>query len=390
MIVVSELVFSDGGHVPFNAGLLAIVRAAFPLEHVCFVGASGHIQELKKQVGEALTKSIEWREVTLLPVGISYFTRLVYDIKLLLTLLRIIPEMASGLLLVAHAMPATLVALKSLKCLKFRELKVQFVLHGQLGGVIGRRHRHPIRRFQEARTALGILGNDNFQYIVLEESLRTVLLKNLPDLEKKINLLPHPLPPNEVESSAEKLKAPIRFGFLGLARESKGFPVFVKLAQETVTQYRDQVEFHAIGRFLPADPCIVLEMDALATKPGMERLSRRNYINQVAQLHFIVFPHETKSYQLTASGTLLDALAWAKPVIARRMPLFESMFIEYGDIGYLFSTDLELQSIVKMIVHEMDTARYHQQVLNIKRARCSRTPKTLSVEYRKICEKIGN
>jgi len=390
MIVVSELFFNDGGHVPFNAGLLGVVRAAFPLEHVCFVGASGHIQELKKQADEALIKSIEWREITVLPVGVSYFTRLIHDMKILLTLLRIIPEMASGLLLVAHAPPATLVALKLLKCLKFRELKVQFVLHGQLGGVIGRRHRHPIRRFQEARTALTILGNDNLQYIVLEESLRTVLLKNLPALEKKVHLLPHPLPPNEAESSAENLKTPIRFGFLGLARESKGFPVFVKLAQETVAQYRDQAEFHAIGRFLPLDPCIVLEMDALATKPGMERLSRRNYINQVAQLHFIIFPHVTKSYQLTASGTLLDALAWAKPVLARRIALFEDMFLKYGDIGYLFSTDLELQSIVRMIVHEMDIARYHQQVLNIKRARCSRTSKTLSVDYRKICEKIGS
>ena len=390
MIVVSELVFSDGGHVPFNAGLLAIVRAAFPLEHVCFVGAKGHVRELKKQAGEALTKSIEWREITLLPVDTSYFTRFKHDMRLLRNLLRIIPEGTSGLLLLAHAQPATLVALKLLKCFRFRAVKVQLVLHGKLGGVIGRRYRHPIRRFQDMKTALTIFGNGNLQYIALEESLQTTLLENLSSLEKKVCLLPHPLPPNEAEAVAiEDLKRPVQFGFLGLASKSKGFPVFVKLAQETVIRCCEQAEFHAIGRFHP-DESMVSDLDALATKPGMERLSRRNYINQVDRLHFIIFPHAAKNYELTASGTLLDALAWAKPLIARRIALFENMFLKYGDIGYLFSTDLELKFIVEHIVQGVDTARYHQQVLNIQRARCSRTPKSLSIVYRKICEEIGN
>lgn len=142
-------------------------------------------------------------------------------------------------------------------------------MHGQLGGVIGRRHRHPILRFQEMRTALTILGNDGFQYIALKENLRAVLLKNIPILEKKVNLLPHPLAPNETESTTDNIQLPVRFGYLGLANKSKGFPKFVKLALETVMQYQDQAEFHAIGR-IPSDGPIVLEMDSLATTPGTE------------------------------------------------------------------------------------------------------------------------
>ena len=388
MIVVSEMVFSDGGHVPFNAGLLAIIRTAFPFEPVCFVGEPGHIRELKKQAGEPLTNSIEWREITLLPADVPYFVRVFRDMKILETLFRIIPKGESGPLLVAHARAATLVSLKLLKRFRFPEVKVQFVLHGQLGHVIGRRHRNPIHRFQEVRTALTFLGNENFKYIALEESLRTVLVKNIPALEKKVFVLPHPLPPNETQSTIHNLQRPVRFGFLGLANELKGFPIFVKLAQETIGQYRDQVEFHAIGR-APSDGSMVLEMDALATKPGIERMSRPAYIYAVDQLHYIIFPHAAKNYQLTASGTLLDSLAWAKPLIARRIALFENMFLKHGDIGYLFSTDLELKSIVERILQEVDTIRYHQQVLNIKRARCTRTPKILSVDYRKICEKNG-
>jgi len=387
MIIVSELVFSDGGHVPFNAGLLTIVRTAFPLESVCFVGASEHIRELKKQVGEELSSSIVWQELALLPADAPYFTRFIREFKVLQPIFQINRDGPADLLLVTHAKPATLVVLKLLKRFRYGDVNIQFVLHGYLGGVIGPRHRHPIRRFQEMNTAFTLLGNEHLQYIVLEKSLRTVLIKNIPILEKRVHVLPHPLPPHEVELRPDTLRPPVHFGFLGLANESKGFPVFVKLAQDTVEQYGDQAEFHAIGR-VPSDGSVDGKIEALVTKPGVERLSRKTYIHKVSQLHFIIFPYVAKHYQLTASGTLLDALAWAKPLIARRIELFENMFCEFGDIGYLFSTDFELKSIVERIVQEMDLDRYHQQVLNIQHARCSRDPKILSVDYQKICQEI--
>ncbi len=388
MIVVSELAFSDGGHVPFNAGLLAVVRAAFPFEPVCFAGAYEHIRALKEQAGETLSQSIQWREIILLPEDVSYFSRLIRERTILQSLLEIIPEGTSGLLLLANAKAPTLIALKWITCFRFKEVKVQFVLHGQLSGVIGRRHRHPIHRFQEMKTALTILGNDNIQYIVLEESLRAVLTRNLSGLESKVEVLPHPLPPNETKSIFADLKLPIRFGFLGLASTQKGFPAFVKLAQESTSLYHEHVEFHAIGRF-PSNESMLLNMDSLGTKPGVERLSRQDYVSAVEQLHFIIFPYLASNYELNSSGTLLDALAWAKPLIARKIPLFEDMFLRYGDIGYLFSTDEELLSIVERIVQGTDVVRYRQQCLNFEKAQCSRAPQTLSLDFKNMCEKVG-
>lgn len=96
-------------------------------------------------------------------------------------------------------------------------------------------------------------------------------------------------------------------------------------------------------------------------------MNRRGFIYKLDQLHFVIFPHAAKNYQLTASGTLLDALACEKPLITRRIALFENMFLKHGDIGYLFSADLELQSIVNHIMDEMDLTRYHRQVLDLKK-----------------------
>ena len=388
MIVVAELGFRDGGHVPFNAGLLAVVRTAFPLERVCFAGTVEHIRELKTQVGEVLVTSIEWKEISLMPSDTPYFERLIRERHTLHILFRMIVHSPSGLLFLANAKEATLVALKLLKRVRYRGVTVQCVLHGQLGGVIGPRHRHPIRRFQEMKTALTLLGNAKIQYIVLEKSLQTVLLKNIPALEKKVEVLPHPLPPNEAQTISEALERPIRFGFLGLANQQKGFPAFVHLAETFMKQDCDQAEFHAIGRF-PSNEPMVLELDALATKPVMDRLSRQDYVNGIDQLHFVLFPYDASYYELNSSGALLDALAWAKPMIARRIPLFEEMFLKNGDIGYLFNTEDELLSIVKQIVQEIDVRKYRQQSLNIEKAQHARTPKMLAIDYLQICQKIG-
>ena len=46
MILVCEIMFDRGTHVPFNAGLLATIRAAFPKEDLAFYGAAAHIEQI--------------------------------------------------------------------------------------------------------------------------------------------------------------------------------------------------------------------------------------------------------------------------------------------------------------------------------------------------------
>ena len=388
MIIVAELAFNDGGHVPFNAGLLAVVRTAFPGEQVCFFGGSGHIGELKKQMGEGLAESIEWKEMKLLLPDVSYWSRLLGERKILRSLLPMFPEGSTGpLLLLTSARPATLVALKWVRCNRYRNIRAQVVLHGHLSGVAGKRYRHPVRRFQEMRTALTLLGNGKLQYLVLEESLRDVLVQHMPALAGKVEVLEHPLPPNEAETKPNHLSTPIQFGFLGLANEAKGFPAFVKLAEDMTVKFQEKAEFHAIGRVSP-DEKLSWRTDALTTKPGAERLSRADYIQGVDRLHFIVLPHHASFYDLNSSGTLLDSLAWSKPLIARKIAIFENFFAEHGDVGYLFGTDRELEEIVEHILGKADKLHYDEQVRNIQKARCSRAPETLAGEYRNLCEKM--
>jgi Glycosyl transferases group 1 len=388
MIVACEPWFTDGGHAPFNSGLLATIRAAFSDEELFFFGAGAHIEELKKQLGVSLSESISWIEIVPPDQGRAYFGRLFCEIKIIRKLLRMFPQNSRGHLLLTSACSSTVVALKLVKRSQFEGIKVQVVLHGGLSGIVGRRYRRPILRFQEMRTALTLFGNSNIQYLVLEDCIRDTLLNNVPSLSGKVKTLDHPLPPNEAGSNSNDFCTPIRFGFLGLANEPKGFAVFVRLAKEMTTKYQDQVEFHAIGRF-PAEGNPTLELDALATRPGVRRMSRVDFIQGVKQLHFIIFPHHAGHYDLSPSGTLLDAIAWEKPLVARSLPIFEDMLKKHGDIGYLFRNDMELREVVEHIIQKLDKLDYHRQVLNIRKARASRTPKALAASYREICRALA-
>jgi glycosyltransferase involved in cell wall biosynthesis len=262
---------------------------------------------------------------------------------------------------------------------------MQIVLHG-FSGVAEKRYRSPLLRYQDMRTALMLFNIKSVQYIVLEQSIRDTVVRILPFLAPRIDVLEHPISPNEVATETVDLtEEPTRFGFLGLADWSKGFPTFVELANRVVANYGRRAEFHAIGRLPETGSASPKGTEVLATRPGCIRLMRDEFIRSIMPLHFIVLPHQPASYRLTASGVLLDAMAWGKPVIARKIPIFEAMFQRHGDIGYLFSDDSELKIIVEQILQTPDKSRYRNQVLNLRSARKSRSPETLAETYRQIC-----
>jgi glycosyltransferase involved in cell wall biosynthesis len=387
MVLACELSFNDAAHVPFNAGLLATMHTAFPKESIVFLASAAHIEELRKEVGPSLANWIAWEEIHSPTPGTNYISRFLVEFRIILNLLTMLPQDASSYLVLTSAYPSTVLALKVALWFRAMRTPVQIVLHG-MSGVIGRRYKNPVRRFRDMRTALTVLGNTNIQYLVLEKSIRDTVLESLPSLCGNIEVFEHPISPNEGSCQTVDFKDPIRFGFLGLADKPKGFPLFVKLANHITPKYGARVEFHAIGRF-PQNDGAMNGTEILAIKPGITRMGRVDFMRGVSPLHFVVLPHEALSYTLAASGVLLDAIAWGKPVIARRIPIFEAMFERHGDIGYLFNDEDELKDGVERILIRRDKSRYHNQVINVLAARQSRVPEALAASYRQLRSKIA-
>lgn len=384
MILVCEVMFDRSAHVPFNAGFLATIRAAFPKEPLAVWGAAAHLEELRKQVGQALAESILWKEITPIPPGPNYGKRFLLELKLIHGLFTKLPESSVSRVILTSAFPSTVLAMKVVRLFTAKRPMVQMVLHG-LSGVVGARRRHPLHRMQDMNTALNLIGNRGIQYLVLEESIRDMVVRSLPHLVGKIESLDHPISPNEGTEERLDLDEPIRIGFLGTALKSKGYPLFVSVANIITEQYGRRAEFHVIGR-CPEESRSVKGVQALTTQPAAGQLTREDFVRGITSLHFVVLPYEPASYSLTASGVLLDAIAWQKPVIARRIPAVEALFRKYGDIGYVFDTDMELASTIERVLMEKDRLRYGRQTRLLREVRQARAPESLASAYRELCE----
>jgi hypothetical protein len=387
MILICEPICWSLEHVPFNAALVEIIRLAFPAEEILFVAEASHLHQVRAQLSSDVSLSIAWKAVAISPRYAPFFARIRHDVKLLRHVLKIGRKDPNSLLMLAATTPATLMALKLLLyCSMSRGRKAQIVLHGHLDALNGWRSRNPFLRIQDIKAALTLGSNRDLQYIVLEEPIRNSICRILPSLERRLVVLDHPIPTNEEPQGEVEFTPPLKFGFLGMASEAKGFQLFQETAATVTAKYPGLVEFHAIGWMDKQRDTIMT--DSLATKPGTWLMSRPEYIRQLRTLHFVCLPYEGPHYQLSPSGVLLDAIAWEKPIIASRVPIVENLVSRFGDIGYMCSDKNQLCEAIGRIIEQADADHYKKQVDSMRKVRRSRTPRYLASTYRDLHAKL--
>lgn len=385
MIISCDPVCWGSEHVAFNSAVLQMILFAFPGEQLAFFGELSHVKLLQEQMGPALASQIMWSETRIPDRGAKYFERLRPEIDILKQLCLRFVDSSNNLLILQALLPSTLLALKLTRRHIRAGVTVQAMLHGELSQLINRRSIRPLRRLEDIWTAISVWGRRGIQYLVLEENIKAVLLQRMPFLAGRVEVVEHPLCANENACAPLPLEYPIRFGFLGMANEQKGFSEFVQLASKIVRSYGDLVEFHALGKY-PGLQQSFPELEALTVKPASTHLTRQDFAAGIQRLHFTVFPYKRSHYALSPSGTLLDALAWEKPLIAARIPLFENMFTRYGNIGHLFGSQTELEQIIEALVRDKaQLSRYNEQVLNLRKARTTRTAAAVAPSYRRAC-----
>jgi hypothetical protein len=187
------------------------------------------------------------------------------------------------------------------------------------------------------------------RYLVLEESIKGELGKLVPQSLTVTDVLPHPANLAEVEYCRSlRLEYPVRVGLVGQATEAKGITPFLETAQLFKQQYGERVEFYLVGRVFPGD-----DTSAFAILDGpvsTATLSRADFRDLLAHLHFVYLPLQPPYYRLAASGALLDAITWLKPVIATSVHIVSDMFAGFGDIGYLCDTTAEMQQALHTVL----------------------------------------
>ena len=238
---------------------------------------------------------------------------------------------------------------------------VQVVLHGGLAVIRNRRARNPLKRVVDTQSALELGRSKYLQYLVMEKCIRRMFFKIMPSLADSVDVLEHPFPIAETGPERLALEAPVRFwfGFLGKATESKGFELFRQLAETVRMSAPGKAEFHAIGPLGRLSNCG--DLSALDRQPEREMLVRSEYVKGLKQMHYICFPYRSAHYELSVSGSVLDAVAFSKPMLAARLPIFADLFNRFGDLGDLSDGPEEWKKTLLRIVSKPYRSRYRLQ-----------------------------
>lgn len=380
MIVIYDPVCERLEHVPVNTAMIELINHAFPNEQLAVFGESQHLTELKQALPSRLSKLIGWNSVKLPPRRGRFWQRIRREIWLAARMVLANASTTSHVVCLS-ATPSTLFAMKLILAISFRRTFVQFITHGVLNELFGWRSRNPFIRATDLVSAFRFMPWTRIQYIVLENSIRTTLLKYYPYLNGKVEAIPHPIPSSEIWNDPAPVptpKFPLCIGFLGLASKEKGFYSFLKLVRKFHGQLYSNVQFHVIGSLPPNFD--LGSLSCLATAPTYEKLPRQEYLRRMRTLHYICLPYEGTHYEFTASGVLLDALANAKPLLAFPTPTIQELFTNY-QIGYLCRNLQDLEETVTRLVSVIDTDTYQLHVSEMKSARKNRLPCLLAKTY---------
>jgi glycosyltransferase involved in cell wall biosynthesis len=386
MFLVCESIAWGLEHTPFNAALLKTICFAFPNDSICFCAEESHLENVREQIGEELAVSTVWRKLDVPPRHASFYIRSSSAFKTVKFLLNELNENPQKDVLVITGNASILWALKYYLGTIHKDKRVQVIIHGDFSTL----HRtprksilNPLYYIGSLKTALKRSGYERLQHLVLEDAVRDTILKQMPFLRDSVSVLDHPIPIVKHHVEINDLDQPIQFGFLGRASEKKGFSDYLNIAAEISKRFSGQVKFHHIG-WIPDNQRRAnhLKMAFLSDIPGKERISRNEYVNRLKNLHFVCL-FFNKYYESSASGVLMDSIAWGKPIIATQLPIFTTIQKKFGDIGYLCGID-EISATISSIIQTNDSDRYKRQVLNMNHVKASRTPEALARRYLKL------
>jgi glycosyltransferase involved in cell wall biosynthesis len=389
MILVFEPCWTGTTHAPGNSATVQIIARAFPGEQIQLHAEETHLAELRRDAAlVALPK------LRLVPVAISpryqgrphivSARRAWHEYVMIRDALRAVPQDEPCLVfLLSTTATGSFAAAWAARLSGRGRIGVLVGFHGNLNDAVsGWRPRNPLARLFDTRAALEARHAVKLRFLVLEEAIRSAMGRLMPGVEARMDVVPLPVNTAEVPATAATPAPPppLRIGFVGLGTPDKGMDVLLDIARRIRARHGpEKVEFIHVGRIAPnADPA---DFALLAHPPATAQLPRAEFVERLASLHHVFLPFRRGYYDLSASGALLDALTWLKPVITTRVPLTEQFFADYGEIGVLCEDEAGLEAAVEAAITHPDAARHARQVEALRAARETRGAAALALRF---------
>lgn len=385
VILVFELNWTGTVHAPGNSATIQAIASACPGHRIRVHAEPGHLEELLRDAALAAHPGIEFHAISVHPAfqgrpGIVSWRRFRHEFATMRCALRAVPP-GEPCLIMAISTTSTGAFAAALAARLRPGTWSQIGLHGDLNELTQPRSRHPLRRAFDLVAAMRRPSRRQ-RFLVLDPSIRDALATLMPAAARRTDVLPLPINTAEMPCAAPGLDLPVRIGFVGQATAAKGIDQFLAIARAVKARHGARVEFHVIGRAFPG--AVLPDQSPLAEPIPTDYLPRAEFVRRIAALHYVCLPLAGSYYRLAASGALIDAVTWLKPVIAGTAPIVAGWFARFGDIGHACADAQGMEAAIEAILREMDAPRYAAQVEALRRARASREPEALARQYAAI------
>ena len=390
MILVFEMNWIGGTHAPGNSATIQTIALAYPDQDIRVFAHHTHLEQLQRDPALTAHKRIEFVPVDIhldlfgktQIVSVPRFRR---EFAILRRGLAGVPRQQPCLVFLISATSTAIVAASLLVRLRRAPTGLQIGLHGNLNDLNGWRSRNPVIRAFDLNSVMAARQPPWLRYLVLDATIKDALAAMLPQAAARTDVLPLPINLTEIPADLEmELRPPLRIGLVGQATKAKGIDLFLALAHDFRARHGDAIAFYLVGRAMPGTD--LAPFAPLAHEVTTVGLQRPAFVERLASLHYVLLPLQEEYYRLSASGALIDAITWQKPVIASRLPAVAALFDRFGDIGYLCNDAAGFTAALEDILATMDPARYRRQVEAVRQARDSRLPARLAATYRAIVQ----
>jgi hypothetical protein len=387
VIIIVELMDDGIAHAPGNSQWTQVIAKAAPHQTVRLLGPARHIAALRADPNLTAHPNVRLEEIPVIAelrsrVNVATIKRFREEFSILRAELAAVPHDEPCLVVFAAATPTAVHAARLAGRLLRRRVEVQMVLHGFANEVEGWRSRNPLARRFDLR---GLMDRPppGVRFLVLERAIAAELGRIVPASAERIDVLPLPVNADEIDSAAVvPFGLPLKVALVGQTTPPKGIGPFLETARDFKARYGEAIEFHVVGRRFPDTDRAALSV--LAREIPEEFMSRAEFRERLAPIHYVFLPLQPVYYRLSPSGALIDAITWLKPLIASDIPICADAFAEGGDIGYLCHDLPAMQAALHSIMQNPDGVRYAAQVEAMRRLRQRRLPCSLVPAYADI------
>jgi hypothetical protein len=383
-IALFDFISHETMHLPFNEEYLRVLRVAFPADRIVFHARAGHIDNLKPRVADLSGIDFVPCEPLTVPFGLSGHNPIGGRLAAYACRKTMAHAVAGRPLRLAVLLgaDANLYAVIGRHWPDISPAPLHMILHGQLGDAMIWRSRNPIVRAVDLVSQVQHPLPASVSLVALELGVKEAVAALAP-ANRAVVTLEHPILPSEWSDDAPPADSDrLKIAFLGNARRSKGFEIFLNLAQASI---RDELTFESIG--IAAPDTDGLDVGVLSRKPSRTSMSRQDYLEAVRAIDLVCLPLHGRAYDFTASGTVADAVSALKPLIAFRSRTLEAITQRYGPIGWLVDSEAELLYLVGTLDVRAFIDTRPQWVANLRKMREARRPEALAVGYAAL---VGN